>query len=89
MNTGLPWLLNAVTTGKSHVADGIAGGGPGAPGYFAINGVAREANGKVPMQPDDVVLMMTPGGGAYGKTPATTTEAKTENKPTPELSAVK
>ncbi|MBS0248699.1 MAG: hydantoinase B/oxoprolinase family protein [Proteobacteria bacterium] len=70
MNTDRPWLLNAVTTGKAYVAEGLAGGESGAPGYFAVNGAACEANGKVLMQPNDLVLMFTPGGGGYGAAPA-------------------
>jgi N-methylhydantoinase B/oxoprolinase/acetone carboxylase alpha subunit len=80
VNTHRTWLLNAVTTGKAYVADGLAGGEPGSPGHFTINGEDRISNGKVPMQPGDIVHMKTPGGGGYGR-PARAEKQSGENPP--------
>lgn len=88
VRTDRPWMLNAVTTGRSHVAEGLAGGEPGSGGYFTINGVESRANGKVPMQPTDIIRMETPGGGGFG--PANDVQGSATNKQAArELSAVK
>jgi N-methylhydantoinase B/oxoprolinase/acetone carboxylase alpha subunit len=67
MRTGRPWLINAIPSRLKKPAEGIAGGGNGSLGKFLING--REVNEarKLNMQPDDIVILETPGGGAYGK----------------------
>src|SRR6185312_12418998 len=38
MRTDAPWLLNAVTSRTQDSAEGLDGGGPGAPGRFLVNG---------------------------------------------------
>jgi N-methylhydantoinase B len=69
MRTNDPWLLNAVPSRLDEGPEGLGGGGPGAAGRFLVNGrPIREAK-KLVMQPDDVVVLETPGGGGYG-TPA-------------------
>jgi N-methylhydantoinase B len=46
---------------------GLDGGGPGANGRFAINGIADAFdNGAADLLPGDVLEIVTPGGGAYG-----------------------
>lgn len=82
VNTDRPWLLNAVTTGTQYVAEGLAGGDSGGAGYFAVNGVERHTNGKVPMEPSDIVHMETPGGGGYGR-PDQKSDKKSEKNTRP------
>ncbi|MEP7457269.1 hydantoinase B/oxoprolinase family protein [Phyllobacterium sp. SB3] len=66
MNTDVPWTLNAVPSRLNCPAEGMAGGNPGAVGKFIVNGEAVIVANKILMQPDDHVLMETPGGGGYG-----------------------
>ncbi|SME98678.1 N-methylhydantoinase B [Tistlia consotensis] len=66
MRTGSPWLLNTIPSRVTTAAEGLAGGGAGAPGRFEINGKAVSDTRKMEMQPDDEVLMVTPGGGGFG-----------------------
>lgn len=47
-------------------ANGIVGGGPGAPGRIAINGNAILTGKAYPMNPGDILEVLTPGGGGYG-----------------------
>ncbi len=63
---GKPWLMGIVTSRTSDGAEGLEGGGPGAPGRLTVNGKPVNSAGKLPMQPDDTVMMETPGGGGYG-----------------------
>jgi N-methylhydantoinase B/oxoprolinase/acetone carboxylase alpha subunit len=44
----------------------MGGGEPGAAGKFQINGKPVRDFKKLNLQPDDVVLFETPGGGGYG-----------------------
>jgi N-methylhydantoinase B len=66
MLTSEPWLLNAVASRVEQGPDGLAGGAAGAAGRFLINGEPVRQAGKLELQPDDVVLLETPGGGGYG-----------------------
>jgi N-methylhydantoinase B len=66
MRTDQPWLLNAVPSRLDRGPEGLAGGGDGAPGRFLVNGVAVSEGKKIMMQPGDIVLLETPGGGGYG-----------------------
>jgi N-methylhydantoinase B len=60
------WLLNAVTSRVEQGPEGLAGGGSGAAGRFLVNGQAVRQAGKLTLEPQDVVLLETPGGGGYG-----------------------
>ncbi|MGH6993688.1 MAG: hydantoinase B/oxoprolinase family protein, partial [Caulobacteraceae bacterium] len=66
MATGEPWLLNAVPSQLTRGPEGLEGGGAGAAGRFLINGESVSEPRKMVMAPGDVVLLETPGGGAYG-----------------------
>jgi len=70
MMTKDEWLLNAVPSRMNDGPEGIGGGEPGAPGAFRINGRDVSVARKLTMQPDDTVVLETPGGGGYGN-PAT------------------
>lgn len=61
-----PWLMNIVTSRTNAGPEGLAGGAPGAPGRLTVNGEPVNSAGKLQMNPDDHVLMETPGGGGYG-----------------------
>jgi N-methylhydantoinase B/oxoprolinase/acetone carboxylase alpha subunit len=67
MRTDKPWLLNAVTSRTSDGPEGLEGGLPGAAGRFTVNGQPVSEARKMQMQPDDLVVLETPGGGGYGK----------------------
>jgi N-methylhydantoinase B len=69
MRTNAGWLLNTVTSRTKHVAEGLGGGEPGAPGRFLINGKPVSSAHKLAMQPGDEVTIETPGGGGYGVPP--------------------
>ena len=64
--SGQPWLMNMVTSRTNEGPEGLAGGAPGLPGRFTVNGKPVSSAGKLLMKPDDVVMMETPGGGGYG-----------------------
>ena len=66
MLTDTPWLLNAVPSRLDRGPEGLAGGGDGAAGVFTVNGEPVSEGRKMTMQPGDVVVMQTPGGGGYG-----------------------
>ncbi len=66
MRTGRDWLLNAIPSRLNNRAEGMQGGGPGAPGQFLINGQATLAGQKRAMAAADEILMQTPGGGGFG-----------------------
>ncbi len=61
------WLLNAVASRVEEGPEGLGGGEPGAAGKFHVNGEPVRDLKKLTMQPDDVVLFETPGGGGYGR----------------------
>jgi N-methylhydantoinase B len=48
------------------VPSGLAGGGGGLQGRLFINGVDVDPTEPKTLQPGDLVLMETAGGGAYG-----------------------
>lgn len=66
MNTSAPWWLNAVPSRLVKGPEGVAGGEAGASGRFLVNGEPVSSVRKLAMQPGDVVLLETPGGGGYG-----------------------
>jgi N-methylhydantoinase B len=66
MRTNDPWLLNVVASRTDLGPEGMEGGAPGQPGRFLVNGSPVNEARKMAMQPDDEVLMETPGGGGYG-----------------------
>ncbi|HEV2573018.1 hydantoinase B/oxoprolinase family protein [Methylocella sp. CPCC 101449] len=66
MLTQDPWLLNAVPSRLGHGPDGIGGGTAGQKGVFQVNGRDVSEPRKLTMQPNDVVLLETPGGGGFG-----------------------
>jgi len=66
MRTHEPWLLNAVPSRLDRGPEGLAGGEDGAPGRFLVNGKPISEGKKMTMQPGDVVVLETPGGGGYG-----------------------
>ena len=66
LRTGHEWLLNAIPSRLKTQAEGLFGGDAGAAGAFLINGEATLGARKQLMQPDDEVLMITPGGGGFG-----------------------
>jgi N-methylhydantoinase B len=70
MQTDDPWLLNAVPSRLDDGPEGLGGGKPGAAGRFLVNGRPVSTAKKLALNPEDVVLLETPGGGGYGP-PAT------------------
>jgi N-methylhydantoinase B len=66
MNTSHPWVLNASPVGLRNGPEGLAGGGAGQPGRCTINGKPFSESRKLTMNPDDRVVLETPGGGGYG-----------------------
>jgi N-methylhydantoinase B len=66
LQTNDEWLLNAVASRVEEGPEGLGGGEPGTAGKFHINGVPVRDLKKLTLQPDDVVLFETPGGGGYG-----------------------
>jgi N-methylhydantoinase B/oxoprolinase/acetone carboxylase alpha subunit len=66
MRTNQPWLLNAVPSRLDRGPEGLDGGGDGAAGRFLVNGKPMSEGKKMTMQPGDVVVLETPGGGGYG-----------------------
>jgi N-methylhydantoinase B len=66
MQTDDPWLLNAVPSRLDDGPEGLGGGKPGAAGRFLVNGRPTSTAKKLALNPEDVVLLETPGGGGYG-----------------------
>lgn len=66
VRSGKPWNLIFSATGVDRSPEGLAGGQPGKPGVFTVNGKCWAGSGKGRMQPDDVVRMETPGAGGFG-----------------------
>jgi N-methylhydantoinase B len=66
MQTDDPWLLNAVPSRLDDGPEGLGGGKPGAAGRFLVNGEPVSTAKKLALNPNDVVLLETPGGGGYG-----------------------
>lgn len=67
MNTSHPWVLNASPVGLDTGPEGLAGGGSGKPGLCTINSKPFSDSRKLVMNPDDYVVLETPGGGGYGR----------------------
>jgi N-methylhydantoinase B len=67
MRTESPWLLNAVSSRTTLPPEGMGGGEAGAAGRFLVNGKPVSEARKLVMQPNDRVVLETPGGGGYGK----------------------
>ncbi len=67
MRTDKPWLLNAVASRTQLPPEGLGGGAPGTVGWFLVNGQKVTEARKMTMQPNDQVVLETPGGGAYGR----------------------
>ena len=67
MRTDKEWLLNAIPSRLSIAAEGLSGGEPGAPGAFLVNGEPNNSAQKRVMNPNDEVVMHTPGGGGFGQ----------------------
>ncbi|TVS16594.1 MAG: hydantoinase B/oxoprolinase family protein [Gammaproteobacteria bacterium] len=66
MRSGREWLLNAIPSRLKTQPDGLFDGKPGAAGAFLINGEPTLSGQKQLMNPDDEILMTTPGGGGFG-----------------------
>lgn len=66
MRTAHPWMLNAVPSRLEAGPEGLGGGKPGAGGHFRVNGRDVSEAKKLTLQPGDVVVLETPGGGGYG-----------------------
>ncbi|NKF24123.1 hydantoinase B/oxoprolinase family protein [Solimonas marina] len=71
MNTKAPWWLNAVPSRLKEGPEGVGGGEPGAHGRFLVNDDPVSSVRKLKMEPGDVVVLETPGGGGYGAADAT------------------
>jgi len=67
MRTKEPWLLNTIPSRIRTRAEGLDGGGDGAPGRFEIDGVPVTDSRKMQVSPDAEIVMVTPGGGGYGR----------------------
>jgi N-methylhydantoinase B len=67
IQTSYPWLLNAVPSRLTKGPEGLDGGEPGAAGHFTVNGKPISEARKISLQPNDVVVLETPGGGGFGK----------------------
>ncbi|TAL79636.1 MAG: hydantoinase B/oxoprolinase family protein [Burkholderiaceae bacterium] len=67
IQTPYPWLLNAVPSRLTKGPEGLDGGEPGAAGHFTVNGKPISEARKISLQPNDVVVLETPGGGGFGK----------------------
>src|SRR5262249_61138822 len=53
-----------------HAAQGLQGGGPGAPGVVLLNGEPQHPKRTVILNAGDVLTFRTPGGGGYGDAPS-------------------
>jgi N-methylhydantoinase B len=63
--------MTLVTERRKFAPRGVAGGQPGMPGLNLLNGKPIPAKCRLQLQPGDVVTVMTPGGGGWGKPGAT------------------
>jgi 5-oxoprolinase (ATP-hydrolysing) len=67
-----PMTASILSNGRVHPAFGLAGGADGAPGINRIERADGQVEalghiGSAPMQPGDVFVIETPGGGGYGR----------------------
>ena len=60
--------VTLVTERRRHQPQGALGGGPGAAGQNQLNGQPIPAKCRIELNPGDVVTVMTPGGGGWGRT---------------------
>ncbi|HEV7679824.1 MAG TPA: hydantoinase B/oxoprolinase family protein [Candidatus Dormibacteraeota bacterium] len=67
VDTGRPWMLNAVTSRLRHGPAGLFGGGPGAVGRFVVNGEPVTTQRRIDLESGDLVRLELPGGGGYGE----------------------
>lgn len=66
VDTGSPWILNAVTSRLRYGPAGLFGGEAGAVGRFLINGEPVHTQRRIDLQSGDLVRLELPGGGGYG-----------------------
>lgn len=66
VDTGAPWMLGAAASSLHHPPEGLGGGASGQAGVFQINDADVRTQGKIRMNPQDVVYIETPGGGGFG-----------------------
>jgi N-methylhydantoinase B len=59
--------VTLVTERRRHRPAGALGGAPGASGQNLLNGQPIPAKCRIELNPGDVVTIMTPGGGGWGK----------------------
>jgi N-methylhydantoinase B len=59
--------VTLVTERRRHRPAGASGGGPGMSGQNLLNGQPIPAKCRIELNPGDVVTVMTPGGGGWGK----------------------
>jgi N-methylhydantoinase B len=62
-----PATLSLLTDRRRHRPQGRNGGGPGAPGRNLCNGEELPPKVSRPLDAGDVVTVVTPGGGGYGR----------------------
>jgi N-methylhydantoinase B len=67
VETGRPWMLNAVTSRLAHGPAGLFGGGAGKTGRFVVNGEPVTTQRRIDLQSGDLVRLELPGGGGYGE----------------------
>jgi N-methylhydantoinase B len=59
--------LSVLAERRGHSPDGVAGGEPGARGRTLLNGAELPAKVTRGLEPGDVLVIETPGGGGYGR----------------------
>jgi N-methylhydantoinase B len=62
-----PCTVTLVTERRRHQPSGAAGGAPGTTGCNLLNGEPVPAKCRLELQAGDVVTVMTPGGGGWGR----------------------
>lgn len=67
VETGRPWMLNAVTSRLANGPAGLFGGGAGKTGRFVVNGEPVTTQRRIDLQSGDLVRLELPGGGGYGE----------------------
>jgi N-methylhydantoinase B len=58
--------VTLVTERRRHRPAGALGGAPGQSGQNLLNGQPIPAKCRIELNPNDVVTVMTPGGGGWG-----------------------